>query len=280
MAASTTFESRLQPGSPLKVLWNEVCPHFYGGKITSREEAYILFSRVLKITHATRELDDINGLWLETLALGSFSLCPEGEEPQEYNFNTIIDLIKSGKQGFDVEVEEVEPETNNLREAAEAVHAICLSALGDPPPVDYFLQKLKSTDTFCLLAKHEKTYIACAYGTLIPFSRGNIFHCNILGRKISYPSTHILEKFGEQLNRIFQRFSQIDYFTLLVELDNCRMIEPYEKQGFRTTGKAEKGPKGTSVYFYLKKADPNSEIEPPSFEEFSEAREKLQPKKN
>ena len=273
-----TFGSQLQSGSYLEELWHQVQPSFYDGKVTTRAESYLLFSQVLKITRATQESELLTRLWLDALSIGSFSLCPIGEEEQKFTFITIINLINSKKQDFDITFEEVKPDQDNLEAIAEAVHSICTCALGKPPSIGDFLNKIKSPDTFLMMAKHSKDYIACAYGTLIPFSRGNIFHFNILARKISYPSIHILDKFNKHLPLLFQRFPKINFFTLNVKLSNSRMIEPYEKQRFQNQGLVKSGPDGVPAYFYVKKIDPNCLIEPPSYAEFKIARERSQQK--
>lgn len=274
MAAITTFESQLQSGSSLEELWNEVRPHFFDGKVTSREDAYVLFSRVLKITQATRNLDCVRELWLKTLAVGTFSLCVKGEASQEYHFHTIIDLIKSGTQHFEVDIEVVNPSASNLIDIAQTVRSICSSALGNPPSLDFFLQKLESPKTLCLLGKHKENDIACLYGTLFPFPRGHIFHLTFLGRKIEYPSIRILEKFNGQVSRILQRFPQIDYFTLCVGAENGRMVESCEKLGLQKLDFIEKGPEETPIYFYGKKTNAHSDVAPPSYEEFNQARQR------
>lgn len=278
MSISMKFESQLQPGSALQSLWSEVRPYFNHGEVTSREQAYVLFSRVLKITQEAVELDGIKELWIDLLSQGYFSLLHEGHEKEKYDFSTITELVNSGRRDFDVDFVEVDPEKSGFFEVAEAVHSISLSSLGRTPDVDFFKRILASPNTFCLLAQDRQNFIACTYGTYVELATVNLFHLNFLGRKIEYPSIHILERLQGEVQRIHNRFPNIHYLTLCVQLSNTRMIQLYRSLGFQEISYVENGTIGEPVYFFGKKADPNSIVEPPSYLEFREAIDKLRSK--
>lgn len=272
------FESQLQPGSALQSLWAEVQPYFNQGEVASREQAYVLFSKVLKITQETVELDGVKELWLDLLSRGCFSLFLEGHERENYDFSTITELVKSGRRAFEVDFVEVDSEGSCLFEVAEAIHSISLSSLGCTPGVEFFQRILASPNTFCLLAQDRKNFIACTYGTYVELTTVNLFHLNFLGRKIEYPSIHILEKMHGELKRIHHRFPNIHYLTLCVQVSNARMIQLYRSLGFQEISYVENGTIGEPVYFFGKKIDQNSNVEPPSYLEFREAIDRLRSK--
>lgn len=270
-ASLLQFESQLEHGSALKALWEEVKPQINEGNLKSRESAYVLFSNILKISQQAVKQEKIKDLWLNLLEQGNFSLCLEGKEPLKYRFNTIIDLVNSSREAFKVEILEVDPKKSDLKSVSEAIHSVALDSLGRSPGASFFEQLMTSQNTLCLLAQEGKTPVACTYGTYVETPQVNVFHINFLGRKVEYPSIHILEKLQREVKRIQNRFPNVHYLTLCVHVQNQYMIPIYEGLGFEKITYIEKDAKEEARYFYGKKMDPNSNVEPPIYQEFKTA---------
>ena len=194
----------------------------------------------MKISQGVAKQDSLKELWLDLLSQGSFSLCLEGHEPINYRFNTITELLKSGREAFEVELVEINPKTADLENSAQAIHNIALESLGDSPGVKYFQTKLASPHTFCLMAQERETSIACTYGTYVELPAVNLFHINILGRKMEYPSVRIIDNLQGQIKRLQTRFPKVQYLTLCVEVKNDRMRLIYQDLGFEQIDYAEK----------------------------------------
>jgi hypothetical protein len=64
--------------------------------------------------------------------------------------------------------------------------------------VEFFRQILSSKDTFCLVAKEQKSLIACTYGTHVSVDGAELFHLNLLGRRIEYPSLHLVKRISSR----------------------------------------------------------------------------------
>jgi hypothetical protein len=271
------FESSLPLGSEMQNHWQNVKPYFYQGQVASREEAYLLFSRVLKITQEALESATVKELWLNLLNQGCFELKIEGMVKKSYNFSTIADLVNRGKTSFDLEFTEVDPAANNMVEVAEAVHSVALSSIeGTPPGVEFFQRKLTSPKVFCLLAKENENVIAAMYGTYLELEKVNFFHINILGRKIEYPSVNIIEKLREECLRIHNRFPNIHYWTLCVKENNPRMFTRYQELDFEQVDCDVNPVSGEKTYFLAKKIDKTIDVSPPKYQDYQEANRKLQ----
>ncbi len=132
------FESKLEHGSQLKNLWEEFIPCINDGKVESREKAYILFSIALKISQLAKKQESLNELWLNLLSQGNFSLCQDLCEPINYRFTTISELVKSGRDTFEFEIEEVNSTNANLSNIAEAIHSISLSSFVKSTGASFF----------------------------------------------------------------------------------------------------------------------------------------------
>jgi hypothetical protein len=278
MSIAMRFASHLPDGSELQELWMEVQPYFNQGEVASREQAYILFSRVLKITQEAVELDDVRDVWLDLLSQGCFSLKQENNPLQNYDFSTLVELVKSGRKNFDVTFLEVDPLNCASAEIASAIDSIALSSLGHTPGVNFFKRIILSPSTFCLLAHDRQSFMACTYGTYVELASLNLFHLNFLGRKIEYPAIQMIEKLLMEKQRVLDRFPNIHYFTLCVQVSNTRMDQLYRALGFKEISYVENGTIGEPVYFLGMKRDPNSTVEPPSYPEFRAAYDRLRSK--
>jgi len=171
-----------------------------------------------------------------------------------------------------IEINVIGRKVKNPEDFADAIRSICLSALGDSPSIEHFLRKLELPTTLCLLAQHKKDYVACLYGTSIPFSRGDIFNLNVLECKLGYPSADIIKKFRKQISLIFQEhFPKTAFFTCVITEANSRMIETCEKLGLKTLGSTI-DINGASVHFYGKRVNGNADVALPSYEEFMQIR--------
>jgi hypothetical protein len=265
------FGSTLQHGNPLKDLWKDFSPYINNGKVESRDQAYVLFSKALKISQETMKHESLKQLWLEILAQGGFSLCLDNKEPIHYRFNTIIDLMNSGREAFEVNVVEVDPKNSDLPNIAEAIHSIALSSLGNSPGASLFQTVISSPNTMCLLAKERETFIACTYGSYLQTAQTKFFHLNFLGRLVEYPSIHILEKLQLEANRIKNRFPEVQYITLCTSATNDHMIPIYKTHGFEEIEYIEAGFKNEPTYFFAKKLDPNTTTKAPSYLEYKSA---------
>jgi hypothetical protein len=263
-ALTLEFESKLNQESHLKPMWDKFHSVLEKGKVESRAEAYVHFSDALKITQLVAQDNSLKQLWVDLLSSKSFSMCVAGEEPIEYNFHTITDLIKSGKESFEVEIVEVDPKKTNLKRVAEAVHSICTTATGSSPGIKFFETKIASPNNLCLLAQHHEDTVACMYGTYVELPNVNVFHLNYLGRKIEYPSIHLLKTWGGEIERILNKYPNIDYLTLGVQGHNERVIPLYQEIGFEKKEFIEDGYEGKPMYFFVKKVNPLSNAEPPT----------------
>lgn len=263
------FESQIQPESLLNNLWNDVRIHMNGNVVQSKEEVYILFSKVLKISNLIEYTEPMKTFWYNLLQQGSFFFHDSDNKSIKYTFDTIIDLIKSGEQAFIVDIIEINSKECDLASVSESIHSICLDSVGDSPGAPFFQEKFASPNVMCLLAKYKETPIACAYGTYRKLSEPkiNLFHINFLGRKPEYPSVHMIEIMQEQLPRIRNKFPDLNFLTLCVDVDNEHMISIYQRLGFKQIEFVEKGTRGVPVFFYGKPIDcANSNLQPPNRE--------------
>ncbi|MBA3603740.1 MAG: hypothetical protein H0W50_08900 [Parachlamydiaceae bacterium] len=265
------FESKLEHGSQLKNLWEEFIPCINDGKVESREKAYILFSIALKISQLAKKQESLNELWLNLLSQGNFSLCQDLCEPINYRFTTISELVKSGRDTFEFEIEEVNSTNANLSNIAEAIHSIALSSFGKSPGASFFKTIITLPNTMCLLAREKETFIACAYGTYLEMPQINFFHLNFLGRKVEYPCVHIIKKLQGEVARIQTKFPDVQYLTLCVNAKNDHMMPIYKELGFEEIEYIKAGFKDEPTYFYAKKIAQNSGAKPPSYLEYKTA---------
>lgn len=80
------FVAQLTDYNEINEIWSHVSPYFFDGKAESRAHAYVLFSKILKITQITQKHENMRELWLKMLREGCFSLIEDGRTKQTYNF--------------------------------------------------------------------------------------------------------------------------------------------------------------------------------------------------
>jgi len=262
------FESALK--SPLKELWEEFSPNLNEGKMESRGEAYVLFSKALKFSNLVKS-EGVRELWFNLLEQGSFSLTQKEKEPIIYRFNTIIELLKSGKEAFEIDLVEFDASNDDVLSVSDAISSIALDSLGTSPGSECFQKIISSPNTLCLLAKTKETFIACAYGSYLETSQVKFFHFNFLGRKIEYPSVHILDKLQGEQERIRNKFPHIQYLTLCVDITNSHMIPFYKGLGFEEIETTEAVEGNPPKCFCAKKVDQNFDMKAPTYSEYKEA---------
>lgn len=268
------FESKLERESPLDKLWCEVKPYINSGKVESRGQAYVLFSQALKISKLTKQDQVLNELWKNLLNQACFSLCIEGDASITYNFDTINQLLSTGKDSFEIEVVEIDPKSANLLKVAEGIDVIALSSLGNSPGASRFQSIIARPTTLCILALHQKdTPVACVYGSYLELPKVKFFHFNFLGRKIEYPSVHIVEILQNEAHRIRDRFPHVQYLTLCVDASNNHMLTSYQELGFNEIEYMEAGPHNGASFFLGKKLDDKLQVEPPTYLEYKDALE-------
>lgn len=180
-------------------------------------------------------------------------------------------MIKLGKHSFDVDLVRVDPEKIKICEVAEAVHSISMDSLGHSPGTLFFQKFIASKRNLCLLAQHDKTPIAAALGTYLELPTVNFFHFNFLGRKVEFPSIHIIEKFHGDLECIRKQFPKVHYLTLCVQKKNEHSIAAYQAIGFEELEYIENGYKDEPMYFYGKKIDSTLSVKPPTHNQYKHA---------
>ncbi len=254
----------------LQQLWNDFLPSL-NSTVENVEKARSIYSNALKITRHVATEEKAMAAWLELLREGSFTLSLKDREPRKYTFETIIRLAESGKNEFEIKLVQVDPLKSDLLAIAQAISLICLESLGQTAEVEFYRQILTSKDTFCLVAKENESMIACSYGTHVNVEGIDLFHLNMLGRKIEYPSLRMVENLREQLSLLLAHYPLLDYLTLCVAVDNTHMISVYEQEGFQQCSYIEKGTMGFPIYFYCKKIDPSFDVPYPTYEKFQSA---------
>lgn len=162
----------------------------------------------------------------------------------------------------------VDPEKHDLVAIAKAISIIALESVGQTAEVEFYHQILTSKDTCCFLAKEKESFVACSYGTHLNVDGIELFHFNFLGRRIEYPSLHMVENLRKQISLLQEQYPSLQYLTLCVAVENTHMISIYEQEGFQKCAYNEKGTMGFPVLFYCKKVDPNLDIPWPSYEKF------------
>lgn len=264
------FESFVLNDTPLRQLWNDFSPSL-NATVENVENARSIYSNALKITCYVAKEEKIKAVWLDVLRQGSFILSLNEKEPRKYNFSAIIELAESGKKEFETELVKVDPKKNDLLAVAKAISIISLESVGQSAEIDFYRQILTSKDTFCLVAKEKESLIACSYGTHVNVDGIELFHLNFLGRRIEYPSLHMVENLRKQLSVLQEHYPFLHYLTLCVAVENTHMISIYEKEGFQQCAYLEKGTMGFPIFFYCKKIAPNLDIPLPSYEKFQNA---------
>lgn len=266
----TDFQSLIINNISLKTLLDEFLPNL-NAKVDNIEKARSIFSNALKITRYVDNQENIKTVWLDLLRQGSFTLSLKNHEPIKYHFNTIIALSESFKTEFEIELVKVDPENSDLLAIAKAISRIFLESFGQVPEIEFFHQILSSKETFCVVAKEKENIIACSYGTHINVEGVELFHLNLVGRRIEYPSLRMIENLRNQLTVLKDHYPFLQYLTLSVSVENSHMISVYEQEGFQKCGYDEKGTMGFPIYFYFKKIDPNLDIPIPTYEAFQAA---------
>lgn len=269
ISSLSLLDSRLEFGDPLKAGLIDFEKTLNHGKVQSRGTAYILFSKALQLSQLFASHENLEELWLNFLAHESFSLCIENRDPIQYNFETITQLVKSGKKTFELQIHEVDPNCRNLAKLAETIHTIFLCALGVSAEPTFYETILSSENTLCMIATTQDIPVACGYGTYVKSL--NVFHINLIGRKIEYPSIHFVEIISSQINRLNTRFPDAQYLTLCVHKTNIHMITIYKELGFEHIFNIEKDSENEEHYFLGMKTDPKFNVQPPKYPEFRAA---------
>jgi hypothetical protein len=101
--------------------------------------------------------------------------------------------------------------------------------------------------------------VGCLLGTYVVIQKEEgqsvkALHFNFLGRRADYPSIHFTQLLQDQEKRIYDKFPEVDYFTLCVLPDNQHALKIYKELGFFDSEPVEKGFKGVSLLFFRKKA--------------------------
>jgi hypothetical protein len=256
-----TFDGQISSQGDLREAWDQLKGVIDGGKVASRKQAYLTFSRALKVSNNLPQDESVRNLWQKILTQGTFSI---RETDYQFDFSTILSLIKEGKTGFDVSWIQVSSESDDLDAVAKIVNTIALESIGTAPGAEFFKSKLETPITFCMIAQSEETPIACTYGTFV--EELQLFHMNFLGRRINYPGVHIIERLQSQIYILREKFPHLKCITLCVEETNIHAQPIYQSLGFKPLDYVKKGFEEKPMYFYGMKLKKDAVL--PSYECF------------
>jgi len=137
--------------------WDQLKPVIASGKVATRKDAYLSFSRLLKVSNGIGSDEKIRKLWADFLAQGQLSI--EGSD-QQYDFSPILKLFREGKKSFAIQWFQMDPNEESIHHTAQIIHSIAQESIGIAPNITLMEKLLKAPFVFTLVAKTEGVSIA------------------------------------------------------------------------------------------------------------------------
>lgn len=245
--------------------WKELRPAIDSGKVASRGEACLCFSRLLKIANGLGSDEKVRSVWTEFLEQGELSV--EGSDRQ-YSFKSLLGLFEEGKSAFDVKWTKMEPGQDSIDRTAAIINAIAVESIGDGPPVPFMQSILQAPFVVAMVARTGETPVAASYGTYVDALK--LMHINFIGRRADYPGVRAIERLQGHVADVMKQFPELKAVTLCARKTNPYAQKIYESLGFEQIDYIEHGPGGQPVFFYGKKLHPDGQL-PTSYADFKKA---------
>lgn len=249
----------------LRKVWEGLKPVIDTRTVASRDEAYIAFSRVFKLSQGLLKDSEVSHIWQQFLEEGY--LCIEGEE-RRYYFNTLLARFKEGAEGVKISWITYNSEENNLEEIAKEINAIAQEALGGSGPGIEFLHKiLPAPCVVSMVAKCDGVPIAGFYATFV--EELSLLYINLIVRKIDWPNINIIQQLQNELSHLQERFLGVKCVALSTPVTNTHAQQIYRSLDFEQIERVENAFDGKPVFFYGKKLDSDAVL--PGYAEFKKA---------